>query len=238
MLSWRRLGQQRWAQLTAGVLGAEYLRLVAWTSPQILEPPDIYERVEGELPIILAIWHGQHLMLPFIRRPGHRAKVLISRHRDGELNALVAERLGVEAIRGSGDQGGREFNRKGGVAAFAAMLEALEQGYNVATTADVPKVSRVAGHGIVKLAQISGRPIVPIAIATSRRKVLNNWDRTTINLPFSRRAGVAAEPIRVAADADDAALEAARLTVERRLNEATRRAYDIADRVGGDKARG
>ena len=64
-------------------------------------------------------------------------------------------------------------------------------------TADVPKVSRVAGLGIVKLAQMSGRPIYPVAVATRRRIVLDNWDRTTINLPFSRGAGVAGAPIHV-----------------------------------------
>ncbi len=68
----------------------------------------------------------------------------------------------------------------------------------------MPKVARVAGLGIIKLAQASGRPIYPSAIATSRRYVVDNWDRTTINLPFGRGAGVAAEPISVPADADDA----------------------------------
>ena len=34
-----------------------------------------------------------------------RAKVLVSRHRDGEINAIAAERLGVGAIRGSGHHG-------------------------------------------------------------------------------------------------------------------------------------
>ncbi len=86
--------------------------------------------------------------------------------------------------------------------------------------------------GIIKLAQASGRPIYPSAIATSRRIVLNNWDRTTINLPFGRGAGVAAEPITVPRDADDTALEAARLLLEERLNAATHRAYEIVDGAG------
>ena len=43
--------------------------------------------------------------------------------------------------------------------------------------------------GIVTLARLSGRPIVPVALATSRRKVLEKtWDKTTINLPFGRGA--------------------------------------------------
>ena len=161
----------------------------------------------------------------------HRAKVLISRHRDGEINARAAERLGIGTIRGSGAHNG-EFHRKGGAAAFTEMLDALKQGYNVALTADVPKVARVAGLGVVKLAQHSGRPIYAVAIATSRRIELDNWDRTAINLPFSRVALVASEAIYVPRDADDAALESARQRVENELNRATARAYDIADRKG------
>jgi Uncharacterized protein conserved in bacteria len=84
-------------------------------------------------------------------------------------------------------------------------------------TADVPKVSRVAGFGIVKIAQMSGRPIYPVAIATRRRIVLDNWDRTAINLPFGRGAAVAGGPIYVPQDADAATLELARRAVEEAL---------------------
>src|SRR5207245_232479 len=140
--------------------------------------------VEPDLPGILTMWNGQHFMMPFVKRAHHRGKVLISRHRDGEINAIVAQRLGIEVIRGSGDPGGR-FDRKGGVVAFREMLAALAEGYNIALTADVPKVARVAGLGIVTLARESGRPIFPVAVATSRRLELANWDRSAINLPFS-----------------------------------------------------
>ena len=169
--------------------------------------------------------------MPFLKKNdgSHRAKVLISRHRDGELNARAAERLGIGTIRGSGAHNG-EFHRKGGAVAFTEMLEALAQGYNVALTADVPKVARVAGFGVVKLAQHSGRPIYAGAIATSRRIELDNWDRTAINLPCSRIALVATEAIYVPSDADDATLESARRTLENNLNRATARAYDIVDR--------
>ena len=60
------------------------------------------------MPAIFAFWHGQHFMTPFIKtKDSHRAKVLISRHRDGEFNAIAAERLGIGTIRGSGDHGRR-----------------------------------------------------------------------------------------------------------------------------------
>ena len=113
----KRLGRTRLAQAALGTLAASYLRLVWNTSRFQLDPADIYEAVEPDLPLIIAMWHGQHFMAPFIRRAQHRVKVLISRHSDGEINAIAAERLGIGTIRGSGDPG-RRFDRKGGVAAF------------------------------------------------------------------------------------------------------------------------
>jgi lysophospholipid acyltransferase (LPLAT)-like uncharacterized protein len=178
------------------------------------------------------MWHGQHFLSPFVRRPEDRAKVLVSRHRDGEINALAAEHLGIGTIRGSGHLNGG-FIHKGGVSAFKEMLDALADGYSVALTADVPKVARVVGLGIIKLASVSGRPIYPIAIATRRRLELNNWDRTTINLPFGRGGRVAGEPLRVPPDADAATLESARRALEAALEAVTARAYAIADRPPG-----
>jgi lysophospholipid acyltransferase (LPLAT)-like uncharacterized protein len=232
MQFWRRIGRQRWAKVAIGVTAAKYVRFVGKSVSLTIEPADAYERAEADLPVIIAFWHGQHLLATNVRKSHHRVKMLVSRHHDGEVNAIAAERLGVGTIRGSGNHSGG-FVHKGGVAAFQAMVEALAEGYSVALSADVPKVSRVAGLGIIKLAQVTGRPIHPIAIATSRRIVLDNWDRSTINLPFGRGAGVVPEAVRVAADADDTALEAARRLLEDRLNAATQRAYEIVDRPKG-----
>ena len=229
MQLWRRIGEQRWAKVTIGIVAAEYLRFVGMTTSFTVEPADIYQRGEADMPIILAFWHGQHLLAPVARKTEHKVNMLVSRHRDGEINAVAAQRLGVGTIRGSGNHGSG-FVHKAGVAAFQAMLDSLAQGSSIALSADVPKVARVAGLGIIKLAQASGRPIYPSAIATSRRYVLDNWDRTTINLPFGRGAGVAAEPVSVPADADDAKLEAARYLLEKRLNAATQRAYELVDK--------
>jgi lysophospholipid acyltransferase (LPLAT)-like uncharacterized protein len=228
MLSSRRVAPAPAVQRLIGFMAAEYLRFVWRTNRLILDPADLYPRVEPRLPVIIAMWHGQHFMVPFLSR-GHRVKVLISRHRDGEINAYAAERLGVIPIRGSGDHG-RRFDLKGGVGAFKTMLTALAEGYTMALTADVPKVPRVTGPGIVKLAQLSGRPIYPVAVATSRRFELANWDRSAVNLPFGRFAIVMGDPVAVPAAADDAILEACRLEVQTGLEKVTGRAYDIVDR--------
>jgi lysophospholipid acyltransferase (LPLAT)-like uncharacterized protein len=221
----RNVLRSSWLQRAVGFLAAEYLRLVWLTNKFSFDPPEVYEIVEPQQPAIFAFWHGQHFMTPFIKtKESHRGKVLISRHRDGEYNAIAAERLGIGTIRGSGDHGSA-FHRKGGVGAFKEMVRALEDNYNIALTADVPKRSRVAGLGIIMLARETGRPIMPFAMATSRFLRLHNWDRTTINLPFGRGALVGGEIIIVPADADAETMEELRARLEATLNDATRRAY-------------
>jgi lysophospholipid acyltransferase (LPLAT)-like uncharacterized protein len=230
----RNILRSRWFQRAVGVLAAEYLRLVWRTNKFVFDPPHVYDMVEPRQPAIFVFWHGQHLMTPFIKtKEEHRAKVLISRHRDGEYNAIAAERLGIGTIRGSGDHGGA-FHRKGGVLAFKEMVRALAENYNVALTADVPKRARIAGLGVIMLARESGRPIMPFAMATSRFIRLNNWDRTTINLPFGRGALIGIEEINVPADADAELMEQLRLKLEAYLNEVTRRAYATVGRPEAD----
>lgn len=231
-LTLRKLGQAGWVQQVVGFVAAEFLRFVWITNKFKLDPPDVYERMEAKMPVIVAFWHGQHFMMPFLKRKHHRAKVLVSRHRDGEINAIAAERLHVGTVRGSGDHG-NSFHRKGGVSAFKAMLKVLEDKTNMALTADVPKVSRKAGLGIVMLARESGRPILPVVIATSRFKRLNNWDRSVIHLPFGRGVIMADDAIDVPPDADAETMETLRATLEARLNALTDRAYAFVGRPDG-----
>ncbi len=226
----RNVLRSSWIQRAVGFLAAEFLRLVWLTNKFSFDPSNVYEVAEPYQPAIFAFWHGQHFMTPFIKtKESHRAKVLISRHRDGEFNAIAAQRLGIGTIRGSGDHSGA-FHRKGGVGAFKEMVQALAENWNVATTADVPKRSRVAGLGVIMLARESGRPILPFAMVTSRFIRLKNWDRTTINLPFGRGAVVGIDAVMVPPDADAETMEKLRLQVEIYLNEATRRAYAMVGR--------
>jgi lysophospholipid acyltransferase (LPLAT)-like uncharacterized protein len=101
----------------------------------------------------------------------------------------------------------------------------------VVLTADVPKIARVCGEGIAMLAKLSGRPIVPTAVVTSRRLDFRSWDCSSVGLPFGRGAIVIGEPIFVAADADEAALDRVRHAVERELDRVHERAYALV----GDK---
>src|SRR5918998_3680180 len=205
----KRLRRTRPVQETLGFVIARYLRLVRRTNRFVLEPPDAYDRIGPLMPVIAAMWHGQHFMIHFAKRPQDRAASLVSRSADGEFNAIALQHLGVRAIRGSGARG-RDPRHKGGAHALRAMLRALEAGEMVVMTADVPKNARVCGEGIVTLARLSGRPIVPVAVVTSRRIDFKSWDRASLGLPFGRGAMVLGEPIFVSRDADEKGLTRAR----------------------------
>jgi len=225
----KEVGRRPAAQQGIGWTFARYLGLVRRTNRFVVEPADAYERLGPMQPFIGAMWHGQHFMAPYLRRPEDRAASLVSRSHDGELNAIALHHLGIRAIRGSGARG-RDQRMKGGSSALRAMLRALDNGENMFLTADIPKIARRCGTGIVTLARMSGRPIVPVAVATSRRVRFDSWDRASLGLPFGRGAIVAGHEIRVAPDADAKAAEEARLAVERELDRVNARAFAL---VGG-----
>jgi lysophospholipid acyltransferase (LPLAT)-like uncharacterized protein len=225
----RRLSESEAAVALGGFIGATYFRLVRRTNRLVRVPDASFHAPWQDEPAILVVWHGEHFLVPFVGPRDHRINALTTLHRDGEILTRGGMHLGIKFVRGSGDHG-KEFMRKKAVQAFTAMVRLLRQGESVVLSADVPKIARVVGLGVVTLAKHSGRPIVPLAIATSRRFRLSNWDRTCVNLPFGRMVMVRGEPLRVARDADDDALEAARRTVEARLTEVNARAYAIADR--------
>ena len=216
----------RVAQEALGRLLAGYLRFVQRTNRIVFEPADIYDHVRPELPVIFAMWHGQHIMIPFARPDWMPACSLVSRHGDGGFNAVALRELGIGAIRGSGALG-RKIREKGGASAFLAMVRRLAAGDTMVLTADVPKRARVVGPGIISLARASGRPIRAVAVVTSRRIDFNSWDRASIGLPFGRCAIVVGEPIYVARDADETTQEAARLALQASLDDVHARGYAL-----------
>ncbi len=213
------------AALGAAVAG--YINLVERTSA----PPPLMDRYSAILtdnhPMIIAMWHGQFMLLPTMSRLGVPTKAMLALHRDAEGLSHALRRYGIELIRGAGASA--KGKDRGGTNAFRAAVHALEQGFSVAMTADVPPgPARRAGHGIVTLAKVSGRPILPVAMASSRYWSLPTWSRMTVNLPGSQLGASFGSPIHVPADASSELLESLRRDVETQLNIATVDAYNRA----------
>lgn len=208
---------------------ARFIRLVARTSKPVFDPPDLPDRLFAEHPAIVGFWHGQFMMVQELNTHNAPVKAMVARHGDADLIGGAMAELGVGLIRGAG-AAGRKKDR-GGAQALRESLKALAEGNSLTMTADVPPgPARRAGEGIITIARLSGRPIVPVAVATSRFVALDTWSRMTINLPYSRLAAAAGAPIHVPRDADPATLEALRRAVEDGINDATRRAYALAGR--------
>ena len=204
------------AMLALSWLIALFIRLVRRTGRFEVRRGDIAARFWAEdKPFVAATWHGQNMILPTFWHNWREMRILVSKHGDGEIVAGVMHFLGVGTIRGAGVPKGEERaykqKGKGGAGALRAMVRALGENISIGLTADLPPgPARRAGEGIVMLARLSGRPIVPVAATTRARIQLNNWDKFTINLPFSRGALVWGEPIYVPRDATPEELEAAR----------------------------
>jgi hypothetical protein len=218
----RRAVRKRFAISAMGAIIYASLRLIHAAQRTAPGSSDWRRTLTETHPAIVALWHGQHLLAPFFRPLELPYVALLSRSRDAELNANVVERFGIATVRGSGGRAGADGSQKGGARALIALRRYLARKVGVCMIADVPKgTPREAGNGIVMLARISGRPVMPSAAVTSRRYVVeSSWDRTSLPLPFGRIAVVIGDPIYVPHDADAAVMEAKRQEITRAIEAA------------------
>jgi lysophospholipid acyltransferase (LPLAT)-like uncharacterized protein len=184
-------------QSALGFIAAGYVWLVRVTSSWTDVGLDHTARAwRGEEPVIIAFWHNRLFLMPYCWPSPQPFHMLISAHADGRLIAKTVAWHGISTVTGS--------SSKGGADALRALLKRLKENESVGITPDGPRGPRMrAGDGATALARLSGAVIVPAAAATSRRKVLNTWDRLIVPLPFSRGARVWGAPIRVPANGAD-----------------------------------
>lgn len=177
---------------------------------------DALIRAEGKR-VMATFWHGRLLMMPFAYGEGPWA-IMVSRHPDAEVISRVAERLGIQPVRGSA--------RRGGARALRGMVRASRRGYHLAITPDGPLGPREqVKSGTIELARLAGTPIIPIAFAASHGRFERSWDRLLIPYPFGRGVFVYGKPVVVAPTAGPDEVEKARALLE----EGLRRVTAVAD---------
>ena len=208
------------------ILGA-YVDFGMRTAKVEFHPPDYMARVEADHPVLFVIWHANMVAIGYPVPDYDRTRALVSPHADGRMGAAAISRWG-KVIYGTG---ATEKQREGtrGVAGSLEVLKALESGLSVLMTADVPPIrGRKVSRGVIRLARLSGRPIVPVAIASSNRTIISKiWDEMQVNHPFSRVAVVGAEHIRVDDSISD---EDAQALLKERLDEVYARALKITEK--------
>lgn len=185
-------------------LGTHFLRALArtWRVRTVGAGGFRAARERGE-PMLFTLWHGQ--MLPILWQ--HRDEgiaILISEHRDGEIIAQVADRLGCRSIRGSTSRGGSR--------ALLALARELEEGRDAAITPDGPRgPAHSFAPGALVAAQRSGKPLLLVGVHAPNAWKLRSWDGFIIPKPFSRVTVAYGGPVYVSAEGRR---EAAALTDE------------------------
>lgn len=180
--------------------------------------------------VVICVWHGRFLLVHKVWAVGRgipKAKMLISRSREGGIVTHATRAVGADVIRGSAPKAGKS---KGGVEAMRAMARHIEQGA-VCMTPDGPRGPRMrAKLAPVQLAKLAGAPLIGVAWSTKHRRVFKSWDRFVLPLPFGRGALVWSDPIAPPSPGADAAeIERVRAKLEQELNRITAE----ADRLAG-----
>lgn len=167
--------------------------------------------------VVPVCWH-QHLLLcaRFLVGKGAaplNAGFLISPSVDGEAPTMLARAYGAHVVRGSGTHSG--------LRAVRGAHQAIERdGISPAVTPDGPRGPRFKFKpGAIFTAQVTGKPVVPMAYAARPAFVLKTWDKFVIPVPFGRVCIALGEPYLPPAELNDEQMQLAQREMERRMLE-------------------
>ncbi len=202
------LGRLVWRWARVQVVGAEHIGAALARAPSFIP---VY-------------WHQHQLFcikqLAEMRASGVKLGFLISPSVDGEFAAMMVRRLGGEVIRGSSSHTGARALRD----YYQAVAH---DGISPAITPDGPRGPPWKFKpGAILLAQMSQRPMIPMAYAASRAWEIQ-WDRFVIPKPFARVAIVVGPPVYVRKGLDAEGLSALQLEMERNLENLYREARNL-----------
>ena len=210
--------QSKPVQVLLGTLIAAHMAVVKRTTRWEVRGFERVEDIVGNGEGVIALtWHSRFLMLNSAWSRGWQMPhVMISRSRDGDIVHYTSRALGLRTIRGST----RKLDKqKGGRTAGAETVRALDAGGCIVVTPDGPRGPRQRLQpGALRLARLSGAPLIPCAFAVSRRKTIGSWDQTVLPGWFGRGVILWGEPVVIARDTPDAELERVRVELEARMN--------------------
>jgi len=167
--------------------------------------------------LIFAGLHQRFFLGFRLTKPRRPVAVMISRSRDAEGIARIAKLSGMTPVRGSSSKGKKY---KGGREALEQLKNLTSEGYNVCHAVDGPLGPfGVVKPGLIKLAQLTGSPIMTVSMATEKKWVFNSWDKFILPKPFSRNIIHLDEPVYIPKELNDIEFENYRLIIEKKLSE-------------------
>lgn len=191
---------------------------VYFTSKKDIDGYDILKKYRNK-PAIFVFWHGRTMMLsPLIAMAGVRGYAIASARKDGRAIAKLEKLFGLKTIYGSSSDDGVSALRKG--------VKVLRRGGNcLALSPDGPNGPSMRFHdGALYFAKMTGAPIIPVCVSSSRPWFQNRWDRYLLTKPFSIIKGSVKEPVFVDKNTDIKDFEILRKSLE---NLMVKQAYDL-----------
>lgn len=170
-------------------------------------------------------WHQHHAFGIYymlqLKKRGVNLGFLISPSRDGDISAEVAQHLGAHTIRGS--------SHRTGARALRDLYNAItKQGISPVNTVDGPTGPvYVFKPGAIMLAQLTGKPLLPLSYAADRYWQLKSWDKFIIPKPFTRIAITVGAPQVFAKTLSAAELETACQRMQNTLQQLNAQAKSI-----------
>jgi len=191
-----------------------------WDVERAEQVQDIIDEGKG---VIALVWHSRFMMLTSAWKKQYQLPyVLISRSRDGNIVAHTSHRLGLKTIRGSAKKaakGNMAAKAKGGAKAGMDIVTAIENDGCIVITPDGPRGPRQRlGDGPIRLARLTGAPLMPCTFAVRNRKQFKSWDRLVLPLPFGKGKIIWGTPVTVPANADERKIEHIRERIESEMN--------------------
>lgn len=176
---------------------------------------EVLQSVREKGAFVFAVWHESVIGYMSAHAWTEPYLSLASRSKDGDYAAFISEKMGFVSVRGSSKKRNKD---KGGREAMEEYIQKMGQGISGGITVDGPKGPRhECKMGIVKIAQLTGRPILPGAALPSRYWTVNSWDKFKIPKPFATITIKYGDPVWVPQEATPEQLEEARLLVQTRL---------------------
>jgi len=212
----------RWkpTQVTLGFILAAYMVLVKYSTRWEIERADVSAPIIGTGEGLIALtWHSRFLLLNSAwKKKWQLPHVLISLSRDGALVHYTTKFLGLKVIRGSARKAG-SAKAKGGSEAARDIRQAIESGGCIVITPDGPRGPRQRlGAGPLRLAKMTGAPILPCTFATKWRIQFASWDKFNLPLPFGKGKIIWGTPVHVPDNASDVDIEKLRGQIESEMN--------------------
>jgi len=188
-----------------------FIRIYSWTFRIRIENEQKWlDHLKGGGRVILCTWHQQFFcaISYFQRYKNFKPALMISRSRDGEMIAAVAERSGWHTVRGSSSKGGKQ--------ALKQMVEHLKKSGLAGHILDGPRGP--AGEvkpGIISMAHSAEAAIVPFYTNADRSWFFKSWDDFFLPKPFARVTISFGEPIILDKTEDEGVFETQRSYLEK-----------------------